>query len=58
MNDEDKPATKADIRDLREELKLFILEREVSAIRWFVGTQIAYFAVTLAAVWFMVAHYK
>jgi hypothetical protein len=56
MNDNEAPATKGDIRDLRE----FILKREVSAIRWFVatfiGAQIAYFAITLGAVYFMLSH--
>jgi hypothetical protein len=45
-------ATKDDIKELRE----FILQREVKSIRWFVGTQIAYFAITLTAVWFMLSH--
>jgi hypothetical protein len=49
-----EPATKQDIHDLRE----FIREREVQSIRWFVGTQITYFAMTLAAVWFMVGHIR
>ena len=49
-----EPATKQDIHDLRE----FIRDREVQSIRWFVGTQITYFAMTLAAVWFMVGHIK
>jgi hypothetical protein len=56
MNDNEAPATKGDIRDLRK----FILKREVSAIRWFVatfiGAQIAYFAITLGAVYFMLSH--
>ena len=51
------PATKADLDTLREQLKLYIVEREVTTIRWFVGTfagiQIAYFAITLTAVWFL-----
>lgn len=54
--DLDKPATKRDLLELR----LFILEREVKSIRWFVGTfvgmQVAYFAITLAAVYFMLSH--
>jgi hypothetical protein len=48
----DSPATKQDLIDLKQ----FILEREVLSIRWFVGTQIAYFAITLTAVWFMLSH--
>jgi hypothetical protein len=56
----DQPATKQDLQDLERDLKQFILEREVKSIRWFVGTfvgtQIAYFAITLTAVWFMLSH--
>lgn len=47
-----EPATREDIK----ELKQWFLEREVTAIRWMVGTQIAYFAITLSAVWFLVSH--
>jgi hypothetical protein len=48
--------TKDDLKEFEHELKRFILEREVQSIRWFVGTQIAYFAITLTAVWFMLSH--
>jgi hypothetical protein len=51
-----EPATKEDLQNLERDLKQFILEREVQSIRWFVGTQIAYFAITLTAVWFMLSH--
>jgi hypothetical protein len=54
MNASDAPATKADITDLRQ----FIVEREVVAIRWIIGLQITYFFGTLATMWFMLAHYK
>jgi hypothetical protein len=50
-----EPATKEDLKELERDLKQFILEREVQSIRWFVGTQIAYFAITLSAVWFMLS---
>jgi hypothetical protein len=53
-----EPATKQDLKDATNELREFIREREVQSIRWFVGTQITYFAMTLAAVWFMVGHIK
>ena len=56
-----EPVTKQDLHDLERDLKQFILEREVSAIRWFVSTfvgiQIAYFSITLASVYFLI-HYK
>jgi hypothetical protein len=50
---EDSPATKEDLKDLR----LWMLDREVKMIRWMVGTQIAYFAITLSAVYFLI-HFK
>ena len=48
-------ATKADIENLRRDLREFMLEREVAAIRWFVGIQVAYFATTVGGVYFMIA---
>jgi hypothetical protein len=59
---DDQPVTKRDLdrslHDLRQELERFIVEREVVATRWMIGIQITYFFGTLAAVWFMLAHYK
>jgi hypothetical protein len=52
QKDLEKPATKSDLL----ELKNFILEREIVAMRWVLGIQITYFGITLAAVWFMVSH--
>ena len=53
-----EPATKQDLDRAISELRDFIRDREVQSIRWFVGTfvgiQITYFAITLAAVWFMI----
>jgi hypothetical protein len=46
-------ATKDDIKDL----KTFILEREIVALRWVLGVQITYFFGTLAAVWFLITHH-
>jgi hypothetical protein len=55
IEDAERLATKDDIRELRD----FILEREVTSLRWmvatFLGAQIAYFAITLTAVWFMMS---
>jgi hypothetical protein len=51
MNDE--PATKQDIQELKE----WMLIREVKSIRWMVGTQIAYFAITLSAIYFLI-HFR
>jgi hypothetical protein len=56
MSNDDQPATKHDLDHLGKDLREFILEREVASIRWFVGTQIAYFAITLGAVYFMLSH--
>ena len=43
----DLPATKADLRDLKQ----FILEREIVSLRWVIGIQITYFFGTLAMIW-------
>jgi hypothetical protein len=60
VNGNEAPATKGDIQQAAQEIREFILKREVSSIRWFVGTfigaQIAYFAITLGAVYFMLSH--
>ena len=53
----DTPATKYDLELAIHNLREFILEREASWLRWIVTLQITYFF-TLAAVWFMLAHYK
>jgi hypothetical protein len=58
MNDE--PITKQDLKDLERDLKAFIFEREISAIRWFIGVfgalQVTYFFGTLAMVYFLITH--
>jgi hypothetical protein len=63
LEDTDNLATKDDLRsladqikDLNKDLKNFILEREIVAMRWMLGIQITYFFGTLAAVWFMITH--
>lgn len=60
MNNE--PATKQDLKDLERDLKQFIVEREVSSIRWFIGIfgalQVTYFFGTLALVYFLISHLK
>jgi hypothetical protein len=52
-----EPATKEDLQDLKRDLENFILNRELKSLRWSVGIQIAYFSITLAAVYFLI-HYK
>jgi hypothetical protein len=56
MNNE--PVTKTDLEMALKDLRQFIVEREVIANRWMIGIQLTYFFGTLAAVWFMLAHYK
>ena len=57
MNSE-SPVTKSDMEHALQNLRQFIIEREIVSLRWMVGLQITYFFGTLAAVWFMLAHYK
>ena len=52
-----EPITKTDLKDLERDLKAFILEREIVALRWVLGVQITYFFGTLAAVWFLITHH-
>ena len=49
-------ATKQDLKDLERDLKAFILEREISAIRWFVTIQLTYFFGTIGMVYFLITH--
>jgi len=57
-----EPITKADLDSFKEEFKTWMLEREILTLRWmvttFLGAQIAYFAITLIAVWFLITHNK
>ena len=52
------PATKQDVeRAIKEaisDLKLYVVERESSWLKWVVGIQISYFAITLGVVYFAV----
>jgi hypothetical protein len=57
MNSE-SPVTKSDLEHALHELRQFIVEREIVSLRWMIGLQITYFFGTLAAVWFVLAHYK
>jgi hypothetical protein len=54
----DDPATKQDILDLKTELKLWFMEREVSTIRWLVTTQLAYVVLTIGSVYFLLQHLR
>ena len=57
MSDEEKPVTKTELESVVKDLKNFILEREIVAMRWVLGIQITYFFGTLAAVWFLITHH-
>jgi hypothetical protein len=50
-----EPATKQDLKDLERDLKQFILEREIKAIRWFIALQTTYFLGTMAMVYFILS---
>ena len=49
-----EPLTKSDLDDL----KLYIVEREINWLKWVVGFQLTYFAVTIAAMVFIVEHIR
>ena len=60
-----EPATKQDLESVErrlekklDDLKAWLLDREVTAIRWFVGTQIAYFVITMGAMYFLAGHLR
>jgi hypothetical protein len=51
------PATKQDIEDAIDELKLYVVERESAWIKWVLGIQITYFVITITVA-FVAAHIK
>ena len=53
----DSPATKQDLRDAINELKLYVVDRESSWIKWIVGFQLTYFVVTIGVA-FVTGHVK
>ena len=55
MND---PATKQDIDSAIQELKLYIVDREIGWLKWVVGFQLTYFAITIASMFFIAEHVK
>jgi hypothetical protein len=58
MNNDDQPATRRDLEHAVNDLKNFVIDRELIVLRWVMGVQITYFFGTLAALWFILAHYK
>jgi hypothetical protein len=53
----DQAATKQDIDNAISELKLYIVERESGWLKWIVGIQITYFAITITVA-FVASHIK
>lgn len=51
------PVTKQDLKAALDELKVYIVERENSWIKWVLGIQITYFVVTITVA-FIAAHIK
>lgn len=51
-----EPATRQDLRDAITDLKLYVVEREVTAIRWFVGIQVTYTTIIIGVMYFMLQH--
>jgi hypothetical protein len=59
------PATKDDLENVErrlekklDELKSWLLHREIVSIRWFVGTLFAYVVLVIGAVYFIVQHVR
>ena len=52
------PATKQDIDVAIAELKGYIERNENSWLRWLVGIQLTYFAITIGAMFFIAEHVK
>lgn len=58
MRDKMDPATKQDVERAINELKLYIVEREINWLKWVVGFQLTYFAITIAAMFFIAEHVR
>lgn len=52
------PLTKADLDHAIAELKIYIVERESLWLKWVVGFQLSYFAIVIAAMFFITEHIK
>jgi hypothetical protein len=53
----DKPATARDLNEAIIKLQKFVVDREVTATRWMLLLQAAYFSVTMAGVWGLLNHH-
>jgi hypothetical protein len=47
------PATKQDLESAVQDLKVYIVEREIGWLKWVVGFQLTYFAITIASMFFI-----
>jgi hypothetical protein len=52
-----EPATKQDVKEAIDGLKLYLVDRENSWIKWVLGIQITYFVITITVA-FVAAHIK
>lgn len=52
------PATKADLDAAIAELKIYVERNENSWLRWLVGIQLTYFAITIGAMFFIAEHVR
>jgi hypothetical protein len=52
--DMSEPATKQDLDDAIKDLKFFVVDREIRWLKWIIGIQLAYFAITIAAMFFII----
>jgi hypothetical protein len=52
------PATKQDVQDAIADLKQWMLEREIGWLKWVVGFQLTYFAITIASMFFIAEHVR
>ena len=52
------PATKEDVERAIRELKLYIVDREIGWLKWVVGFQLTYFAITIASMFFIAESVK
>jgi hypothetical protein len=62
MNDDDKPATKRDLREAFQELKTYVIERENALIWKVIALQVTLIGAIAAAQWaaitFVLTHWK
>ena len=47
------PATKQDLVNAINELKLYVVEREIAWLKWIVGIQISYLVITVSVAFVM-----